>query len=210
MNMKTIDLNTWDRLTHYRFFKTMAYSQYNISLNLDITNFLPMVRGKQLSFYCAMIFAATHELNKVEAFRYRIRGEQVVLHDTTHPSFTALPKGSELFKIVTVEMEDSLESFAVKAEKRAEEQTCFILDSVEERDDLFYITCIPWISFMHLSHPISLDKDDSTPRVSWGKYYSDGEKIMLPFSVQAHHSLVDGIHMGKYVDGLQDFLNTFR
>jgi chloramphenicol O-acetyltransferase type A len=206
--MKIIDVNTWERAIHYRFFKRMDYPHYNICVNLDITHFLQTVKEKQIPFYYAMIFAATYALNEVEAFRYRIRGEQVVLHDKLHPSFTDMSKRSDLFKMVTVDMEDSIESFSRKAKKKSEEQTdYFVIKDVEGRDDLIYITCIPWVSFTHLSHTISFNKDDSVPRLAWGKYYADGDKILLPFSVQAHHSFVDGIHMGRYIDSLQEYLD---
>jgi len=208
--MKIIDLDTWDRTTHFRFFKRMDYPHYNICVNLDITHFLKTVKDKQLPFYYAMIFAATHVLNGVEAFCYRIRGEQVVLHDTIHPSFTDMSKDTDLFKMVTANMEYSIESFVINAKKKSDEQQdYFVAKDMEGRDDFIYITCIPWVSFTHLSHTISFNKDDSVPRLAWGKYYKDGEKILLPFSVQAHHSFVDGIHMGKYIDTLQDYLNTF-
>lgn len=208
--MKIIDLNTWDRTIHYQFFKRMDYPHYNICANIDITHFLKTVKERQIPFYYAMIFAATYAVNDVEAFRYRIRGEQVVLHDMVHPSFTDMDKGSELFKMVTVNMEDSIESFTANAKKKAEGQKdYFVREDVEGRDDLIYITCIPWVSFTSLSHTISFNKDDSVPRIAWGKYFQDGEKVLLPFSVQAHHSFVDGIHMGKYIDKLQDYLIQF-
>jgi chloramphenicol O-acetyltransferase type A len=95
-----------------------------------------------------MIFAATHTLNAVEQFRLRIRGEQVILHDTVHPSFTDMSEGSELFKMVTVDMEDALETFVLKAREKSQKQTdYFVVKDVEGRDDLIYITCFPWVSF---------------------------------------------------------------
>jgi len=48
------------------------------------------------------------------------------------------------------------------------------------------------------------------PRLAWGKYFEENGKILLPFSVQAHHSFVDGIHMGKYYECLQKYLNEFK
>ena len=30
---------------------------------------------------------------------------------------------------------------------------------------------------------------------------------MIPISVQAHHSFVDGLHIGQFVEQLQQFLN---
>jgi chloramphenicol O-acetyltransferase type A len=189
----------------------MDYPHYNISTNIEITHFLQAVKEQQIPFYYAMIFAATYALNEVEAFRYRIRGEQVVLHDTIHPSFTDMSKGSDLFKMVTVDMEDSLKVFSLKAKKKSEgQQDYFVAKDVEGRVDLIYITCIPWVSFTHLSHTISFNKDDSVPRIAWGKYFAKGDKILLPFSVQAHHSFVDGIHMGKYIDGLQKYLDHLQ
>ncbi|MEQ8154902.1 MAG: chloramphenicol acetyltransferase [Clostridiaceae bacterium] len=208
--MKIIDLNTWDRCTHYKFFKRMDYPHYNICVNIDITNFLKKVKEQKIPFYYAMIYTATHALNHVEAFKYRIRGEQVVFHELIHPSFTDMSDGTDLFKMVTVDFESPLRTFAEKSKEKSEEQKdYFVAKDIEGRDDLVYITCIPWVSFTSLSHTISFNKDDSVPRLAWGKYYNEGDKVLLPFSVQAHHSFVDGIHMGQYIDYLQNYLNSF-
>jgi chloramphenicol O-acetyltransferase type A len=189
----------------------MDYPHYNICVNIDITNFLAKIKEKKIPFYYAMIYAATYALNQVEEFRYRIRGEQVVLHDIIHPSFTDMSNDTDLFKMVTVDMEKSILDFIKKAIEKSRNQTdYFVIKDVEGRDDLTYITCIPWVSFTHLSHTISFNKDDSIPRLAWGKYFNEGDKILLPFSVQAHHSFVDGIHMGKYIDCLQEYLNEYR
>ncbi|MBP2634385.1 MAG: chloramphenicol acetyltransferase [Firmicutes bacterium] len=208
--MKLIDINTWDRKTHYEFFKRMDYPQYNICTNIDITRFLPAVKQKQLPFYYAMIYAATYVLNNMEAFRYRSRNQQVVLHDKVHPSFTAMSPTSDLFKLVVTPLEGLPETFAQNAKKQAAAQTQFITKEAVGRDDVIYITCVPWVTFTHISHTISLNKDDSIPRISWGKYFPGGDKILLPFSVQAHHSFVDGIHIGRYIDSLQKYLDNSK
>jgi chloramphenicol O-acetyltransferase type A len=189
----------------------MDYPHYNICVNIDITNFLTKIKEEKIPFYYAMIYAATYALNQVEEFRYRIRGEQVVLHDIIHPSFTDMSNDTDLFKMVTVYMEKSILDFTKKAKEKSKNQTdYFVIEDVEGRDDLTYITCVPWVSFTHLSHTISFNKDDSIPRLAWGKYFKESDKLFLPFSVQAHHSFVDGIHMGKYIDCLQEYLNEYR
>jgi chloramphenicol O-acetyltransferase type A len=209
--MKIIDLDTWERIAHYRFFKRMDYPHYNMCFNIDITRFLDTVKARNISFYYAMIFAATRAANDVSEFRYRIRGEQVILHDMVHPSFTDMSKGSDLFKMVTIDMTDSIETFVIRAKEKSEKQKdYFIAEDFAGRDDLIYITCIPWASFTSLSHTISFNKDDSVPRIAWGRYYTEGYRVLLPFSLQAHHSFVDGIHMGRYIDSLQDYLNRFE
>lgn len=211
--MKYIDLENWKRKEHFLFFNRMDYPQYNICLNMDISNFLNHLRNRNISFYYAMIYAVTKIVNDIEEFRYRIRDGKVVLHERIHPSFTYMDadKNDNLFKMVTVELNDDIREFTMHAEKEAEEQRDYFgIDKLTGRDDLIYITSIPWISFTHISHTISLNRNDSVPRISWGKYFEDKEKIMLPFSVQVNHALIDGFHIGKYTERLQAYLDNFR
>ena len=120
-----------------------------------------------------------------------------------------MKKGDDLFKFVTVDLEADIKSFVEKAEKESNNQKVYFdFEKMATRDDLLYITCIPWISFTHMSHTISLNRDDAAPRLSWGKYFKEGEKTLLLFSVQVHHALVDGLHIGKYANELQSLLNN--
>ncbi|HEY5584917.1 MAG TPA: chloramphenicol acetyltransferase [Ruminiclostridium sp.] len=212
--MEYVDLDNWKRKEHFEFFRRMDYPQYNICANIDVTNFLNFVRERKFSFYYAMIHSSTHIANEIINFRYRIRENQVVLHDKLHPSFTDLNnEEDDLFKIVTVEMTDEMKDDISKFVKYSEEKSkneneYFNLKEFAGRDDLIYVTCIPWISFTHVSHPISLNKNDSVPRISWGKYFSENDKVLLPFSVQVNHALVDGVHVGRYFQKLQNYIDN--
>ncbi len=205
--MRTIDMEHWERKMHFDFFRTMDYPHFNLCMNIDISHFLACTRRENLPFYFSMMHAASLAANKTEEFRCRIRGEAVVVHELVHPSFTYLKKDNALFKFVTAEMKDSMSRFAAEAKDRAENQEAFF-DMAGHTDDVLYITCIPWISFTSISHTITLKKDDSVPRISWGKYFNDGAKVMLPFSVQVNHALMDGFHVAKYVSNLEETLNS--
>ncbi len=211
--MKYIDIENWKRRGHYEFFHRMDYPQFNICMDIDVSNFVKITKQKGLSFYYSMIFASTTVINQIENFKYRIRDDKVVLHDKIHPSFTDMNKDErdDLFKLITVGLSDDIYEFEKIAKEASENQKDYFgLDKLIGRDDLIYITCIPWISFTHISHTISLNKNDSVPRISWGKYYKQGEKIWLPFSVQVNHSFIDGYHVGKYVERLQEFINEMK
>lgn len=200
--MEIIDLDHWDRKEHYAYFRSVDYPQFNVCANIDVTKFLGFVKKNSLPFYYAMIYAATTEANKITNFRYRIKNNTVTLYDRLHPSFTALNKDNDLFKYVTVDMVGTMSEFAISAQEKAQQQQG-LFSAGEERDDLLYMTCLPWISFTHISHTIKLDKDDAIPRISWGKYFSDGDKKLLPLSVQVNHALCDGVHIGQYINNLQ-------
>jgi len=212
--MEYIDIENWNRKGHFEFFHRMDYPQFNICMDIDVSNFVKFTKQNGLSFYYSMVFATTSVINQIETFRYRIRDNKVVLHDKIHPSFTDMNKDEkdDLFKLITVDLnDDDIYIFEKKAKEASEnQQDYFGLDKLIGRDDLIYITCIPWISFTHISHTISLNKNDSVPRISWGKYYKQGDKTLLPFSVQVNHALIDGIHIGQYVDRLQTFINKLE
>lgn len=207
--MKTIDIDNWERKEHFNFFRRMDYPQFNVCANIDITNFYYFMKKKRIPFYYAMIYAATVAANEVENFRYRIRDNGVVLHEKLHPSFAFLDETKgDIFKIVLAEMKDDISEYAAFADEKAKAQTSyFALEEHGDRDDLVYISGIPWISFTSISHAITLNNADSIPKISWGKYFLDGNKTMLPLSVQIHHSLADGVHVGLYYKKLQQYLD---
>jgi chloramphenicol O-acetyltransferase type A len=68
------------------------------------------------------------------------------------------------------------------------------------------MTAIPWVSFTSFMQPMHLQPADSVPRFAWGKFFKDGAFLKLPLSVQGHHALMDGVHVGKFYAKVQDYL----
>jgi chloramphenicol O-acetyltransferase type A len=64
-------------------------------------------------------------------------------------------------------------------------------------DNLLFMSAIPWVSFTSFMHPIHLHPVDSVPRFAWGKFFEQGGRLLMPLSVQAHHALLDGLHVGR-------------
>jgi chloramphenicol O-acetyltransferase type A len=77
----------------------------------------------------------------------------------------------------------------------------------ERRVDLVYITTFPWAKFSQVSHAASIDKYDAIPRLIWGKFEEINGKKMMPLSIEAHHGLADGRHVGMLIQNLQATLN---
>lgn len=73
--------------------------------------------------------------------------------------------------------------------------------------DIFQCSPMPWVTYTHISHTNSGKKDNATPLFDWGKYYEKDERIVMPVSVQAHHSFVDGLHIGQFAEKLQDLMD---
>lgn len=109
--MQFIDLTTWDRAMHYQIFKDSVQPQYCVTFDLDITNFLAKIKARGYSFTFSFVYAVTKCANQIEAFRYRFVDGKPAVFDTINTSFTYLRKDTELFKVVNVPMQDSIEKY---------------------------------------------------------------------------------------------------
>ncbi|GCF94087.1 chloramphenicol acetyltransferase [Enterococcus florum] len=205
---QVIDEKTWKRALHCAVFRDSVEPNFCITYELDITNFLQKLKEQKHSFTFAMIFAAATCANSIEEFRYRFVDGKVVLYDQIHTAFTYLNPETELFKVVNVPLTETLAAYTALAKKTAEEQEAYFTGPLG--NDVFQFSPLPWISFTHISHTISGKKDNATPLIDWGKYRKREGRIILPFSVQAHHSFVDGLHMGKLAAALQTYLDTYE
>lgn len=204
---KVIDEKKWKRAMHCMVFRKAIEPAFCVTFDLDITNFLHKIRKENYSFTMSMIYAVSKCANEIEEFRYRFVDGKVVLFDKIDTAFTCLNKETELFKVVNVPMKDSLKEYVFEASKAAKEQKEYFTGPLG--NDVFQFSPMPWVSYTHISHTNSGKKDNATPLFDWGKYFERDGKILLPFSVQAHHSFVDGIHVGKLAESVQEYLNNF-
>ena len=202
-----IDEKTWKRAMHCMVFRNSVEPAFCVTFELDITNFLPKVKEKNYSFTMAMIYAVSKCANEIEEFRYRFLDGKVVLFDRIDTAFTYLNKETELFKVVNVPMCDSMEEYVSLALKTAEKQKEYFTGPLG--NDVFQFSPMPWVSYTHISHTNSGKKDNATPLFDWGRFYEKDGKILLPFSVQAHHSFVVGLHIGKLYELVQKYVNEF-
>ncbi len=194
---QVIDRKTWKRNMHCQIFQDSLEPQYCISLELDITNFLKMVKGHNYSFTFAFIYAVCKCANEIEEFRYRFLDGEVVLYDTIHTSFAYLDEETELFKFVSVPMQENMETYIKEAEEKVKNQKEYF--AAPPANDEFTFSSLPWISYTHISHTISGNREKSAPLFDWGKFTEREGRMVLPFSVQVHHSFVDGVHVGRFV-----------
>lgn len=200
-----IEFENWKRKAHCQIYRSAVQPQYCVSFELDVTNFKKHIKENNLSFSMAFIFAVTKCANEIDEFRYRFLNSEVVLFESIDTSFTYLDNETELFKVVNVPMQDTMEKYAQLAIETAEKQKEYFTGPVE--NDVYQFSALPWITFTHVSHTDFGNKEKAQPIFDWGKYYEKDNKFIMPFAVQVHHAFVDGIHVGKFATKLQQYLD---
>lgn len=204
-----VDLATWPRADAFRLFRRFAQPQYTITTRLDIRALLAR-RSAESGFpsYLACIHAVGAGLHQVPELGYRIRGEQVVRHARMRLSPTLQFADGRLgFAYLTHHADFT----AFAPEARAAIDAALALGRMEPgvdgADDVAFLTCVPWMDFTQLDNPV-FGPDDSIPRVSWGKFVTEGPFAgTMALALQTHHALLDGFHIGQFFAATQGALD---
>lgn len=205
--MRTIEFDDPHRRKHFDFFRRLDQPHFSATASVEISPLLSYIKDKEIAFTPALVYCVTRVGNSLPAFRQRIRGDAVVEHDIVHPSLTVLTDVSSVFSFCHMHYQPGFSAFVADARRRMERmKTEPSFEDEEGRDDYLYLSAIPWVSFTSISHAMHYSPPDSMPRIAWGKYVADGDRISMPLSVQAHHALVDGRDMGRYFEAIEELV----
>jgi len=196
--MKIIDLDTYPRKSHFAFFREMAYPYVGMTANVDVTPLIKAAKARGGSSFLACLYAAAHAANGVPELRQRIVGEQIVEFDHCDTAHTvALPDNT--FCNCRTDCRRSFDEFLIYA-KECQEQAKTRHGFVSTQDDetnLIFLSCVPWVAFTQVIQPTPIPAD-CNPRIVFGKFIHEGDKINMPLAIQCNHALVDGWHIGEF------------
>ena len=66
-----------------------------------------------------------------------------------------------------------------------------------------FVTSLPWLSYTALVQPVP-SPADSNPRITFGKYFPQGGRVLLPVSILCNHALVDGLHIAAFYQNFDE------
>lgn len=197
---------------HSDFFGRIAVPFYSVTFRLDVTRLKARCREENLPFYYAMMYVTMRAVNSVEEFRYEMRDGLLTLRPYRSPSYT-FPYEEEIFGICGVEWDETESAADFTARCKAAEQALTAPLPTAEEDASgcdVYLSCLPWFDYGHMTQEFDLDRDDSTPRILWGKFTADERgTLTLPYTVQVNHRFLDGVHLGKLYEALNRELREF-
>lgn len=208
--MKTkIDLATWPRRDYYNYFGSCDDPYFGVVVNVDCTAAYQHCKKQDISFFLYYMYQSIKAVNQVENFRYRILDGEVWLFDRVHPS-TTVGRKDHTFGFALLDYKDTLESFCANAEEKiaeVEKYQGLPVGENSKRLDVIHCTTTPWFSFTGFKHEKNIRCGESIPKFAFGKFFESGENKLLPVSVNVNHGLVDGYHVGRYMELFQEGLN---
>ncbi len=198
-------MDTYPRRSFFDYFKSFDVPVHSCTDQIDITHALDYVKKHKLVFSLAMTLLVTKAANQVPEFRQRIAGEGIEEYDYVRPLYTILSPS----KIVSFILGWHADNFG----------KCYEANMAIRQDVLagqkpgldmanpghIIVSVVPWHSFTALTMPFSR-KHASVPVFTIGKFYRQQSATMMPLAIQSTHALIDGYHIGQFLDCLTTYL----
>ena len=67
---------------------------------------------------------------------------------------------------------------------------------------------MPWFEFNSAVPPFN--KENTIPQFIWDKFKKENDIVKTNLMIMVHHGFVDGYHIGKFINLLQENINNFK
>jgi chloramphenicol O-acetyltransferase type A len=191
----------WEREETFNFFQSFSQPFFNVHTN--ITRLYHYAKWEHLSVFLSYLHAATEAMRKTDNFLLRIEANGVVKYEAVDVSTTVLTD-SKTVSFVHLPHHPDLHTFCLTAAE--------IITEVQQKNnlfngyngpDLFHATTLPWFKFNGMEHAHENNAKDAIPKLAFGRLEWQGNQVILPVSVRAHHALIDGYHIHLFLENMQ-------
>lgn len=203
-----LNLETWNRKEHFLFFKQMEEPFFGVTITVDCTKAYEKAKEMGVSFFTYYLHKTLVAVNSIEPFRYRIIDNEVYIFDRIDVSSTIL-REDKTFGFSQIEYSKDLNQFAENTKNEITRiQSTTGLFTREYSENLIHFSALPWINFTSFSHARSFTWPDSCPKISFGKMMEENGKKTMSMSIHVHHGLMDGFHVGEFVELFQNIMDS--
>lgn len=209
--MKEINIENWERKNQFEFFKNYEDPFFNITATLDVTVLYNHCKQHKMSFFLASLYVANQAMNQIPAFKLRLKNDKIIEFSKIHIDSTVLNEDNT-FSFCHFETFPTLFEFMKNGTEILSDHRNGIEDDSHVYDlDVAHSTSIPWVSITGFKHARNgNEKHIGIPKIVFGKYFEDNNRKIMPFSVEVHHALMDGIHVGLLFEKMQHFINELE
>ena len=207
---KEINIETWKRKALYEHFKDFDDPFFNITANLDVTALYSFCKKNGLSILLSNLHCALETVNEIPEFKRRMLDGKVIEYEVINIGSTIL-HDDETFSFCYFGREPDIVEFNRKGKGNIEKQNeSKSLDPRLNELNSIHCSTIPWIAFTSFKHAKKFGNNDSIPKLTFGKIFNENDRKKMPLSVAVNHAIMDGVHVGKYFEKLQQRIDSLK
>jgi len=209
--MQPIDLDNWPRKQHFELFKHFSQPYFNVCVRLDAQALYDYCKTNQYSFFQAYVYCTLKACHEYDSIMLRIIDSKPWLLNSVRASVVELAE-NDTFVFSYFNSTGEFKEFAEHASDvstKAKLQPLFsdAFAQTEGQADLIHISVLPWLNFSAFSHAFSEGESLGIPKFVFGQF--DKHTGTMPLAIDVHHSLMDGLHVAKFINTLQNTFDTF-
>ncbi len=206
-----LDLTTWPRSQMFHYFTQMAPTGYSLTVQIDVTLMRNALKSRNVKFFPAYLWLVTKMLNKQVEFRIAMKDEVLGFWYGLTPLYATFHDDDETISLMWTEFCDDFHEFYNRYldNKRLYGGNHGILSQQHQTPppNAYTVSCLPWIEFKHFAVHGYENKPYYFLSVEAGKFVEQGNSVMMPLSITAHHATTDGWHNKRFLDDLQKAMN---
>lgn len=203
--MRTV-IKNFERQELFNLYNSKVNPFSFVTTKLDITKAYNYSR-KHKNLYAVLCYTFAVAMNKVENFKYRYEDGEIVKYDVINPVYTEMLDSKDV-SFIGCRLGSSLEEF-IELNKEAKEKFKETQNEVRVQDKEegeIWFSCVPWFKFTGVVTPY--DSSITIPNIIWDKYEIVDGHVYVNAMIQSHHGFVDGYHIGKLIEYINEELNN--
>lgn len=207
------DPENWPRREHFTYYRDQLPCGYNITIRLDVTCFLTMLKDTGLRFYPSFIHCVASLIAQIPEFCTGMQDGRPGFYHQMHPVYTVFHEDDKTFSDLWTLYDPDFLTFYQRM--LSDIDTYGRIHSFKPKKDLpmppnfFCISCVPWLDFSgYATYTTGERPPNLFPVISFGKYRQLGDRWEMPFNLNISHASADGYHSAMFLERLQALLDT--
>lgn len=207
MDFQLIEQEAWKRKEYFDHYFKHVPCTYSMTVKLDIT----VLKTAQKKLYPTLLYGLATIVNRHEEFRTAMNENgQVGVFSEMMPFYTIFHKDSQTFSNLWTAYTADYTEFCAQYQEDMERygNTEGMMAKPNPPENTFPVSMIPWTTFEGFNLNLKNGYDYLLPIFTFGKYQQDNGKYYIPLSVQVHHAVCDGFHTSRFINELQELIDT--
>lgn len=207
MDFQLIEQEAWKRKEYFDHYFKHVPCTYSMTVKLDITG----LKTAQKKLYPTLLYGLATIVNRHEEFRTAMNENgQVGVFSEMMPCYTIFHKDSQTFSNLWTAYTADYTEFCARYREDMERygNTEGMMAKPNPPENTFPVSMIPWTTFEGFNLNLKNGYDYLLPIFTFGKYQQDNGRYYIPLSVQVHHTVCDGFHTSRFINELQELIDT--
>lgn len=196
-------LDPYPRRPHLDFYRRYPNPFYATTFELDASILRRRLVEARASTFAGFCWAFHRAVLTIEAFRVRLQGDEVVLHDGLRLGLTT-PGPGRTFSFVQLDWDVDPGRFLAAAATLTARAAQAVDLTGGDAPDFAYYTALPKLPFTGFTHVPLPDPTAGQPLVAFGRFRDQDGRVIVPVGVQVNHLYVDGGDLGDLYEAAQD------